>query len=156
MQCSCGKWVTPAFQIHKNRVDEVSRQLAPSWHSLTANSVELQCLSLRYLHQDKFSYSRIKQSNFLLLALKSPTGEQSVKLNLSAVLNRFDTWTMRNFRCHTSHPVTFPIKVFNAYDIRLCWLYHFSLKIGVPYEKAVFMQVLPTSYSLNNHNNNYG
>lgn len=22
MQCSCGKWVTPAFQIHKNRVDE--------------------------------------------------------------------------------------------------------------------------------------
>ncbi|XP_029212077.2 dual specificity protein phosphatase 12-like isoform X4 [Acropora millepora] len=30
MQCSCGKWVTPAFQIHKNRVDEVSHQLAPS------------------------------------------------------------------------------------------------------------------------------
>lgn len=29
MQCSCGKWVTPAFQIHKNRVDE-SRTL----HSL--------------------------------------------------------------------------------------------------------------------------
>ncbi|XP_069497390.1 dual specificity protein phosphatase 12 isoform X2 [Ambystoma mexicanum] len=22
-QCSCGRWVTPAFQIHKNRVDEV-------------------------------------------------------------------------------------------------------------------------------------
>lgn len=22
MQCSCGNWVTPAFQIHKNRVDE--------------------------------------------------------------------------------------------------------------------------------------
>lgn len=31
-------------------------------------------------------------------------------------------------------------------------LYHFSLKIGVPYDKAVFMQVLPTSYSLNNNN----
>ncbi|XP_015669526.1 dual specificity protein phosphatase 12 [Protobothrops mucrosquamatus] len=24
-QCSCGHWVTPAFQIHKNRVDEVKR-----------------------------------------------------------------------------------------------------------------------------------
>ncbi|XP_075620842.1 dual specificity protein phosphatase 12 isoform X2 [Balearica regulorum gibbericeps] len=23
-QCSCGRWVTPAFQIHKSRVDEVS------------------------------------------------------------------------------------------------------------------------------------
>ncbi|KFV74575.1 Dual specificity protein phosphatase 12, partial [Struthio camelus australis] len=22
-QCSCGRWVTPAFQIHKSRVDEV-------------------------------------------------------------------------------------------------------------------------------------
>ncbi|KAF6074380.1 dual specificity phosphatase 12 [Phyllostomus discolor] len=22
-QCSCGRWITPAFQIHKNRVDEV-------------------------------------------------------------------------------------------------------------------------------------
>ncbi|XP_036891183.1 dual specificity protein phosphatase 12 [Sturnira hondurensis] len=22
-QCSCGRWVTPAFQVHKNRVDEV-------------------------------------------------------------------------------------------------------------------------------------
>ncbi|KAL4635947.1 dual specificity protein phosphatase 12-like [Arapaima gigas] len=22
-QCSCGRWVTPAFQIHKNRVDEI-------------------------------------------------------------------------------------------------------------------------------------
>ncbi|KAL9988494.1 hypothetical protein ACROYT_G002948 [Oculina patagonica] len=22
MECSCGKWVTPAFQIHKNRIDE--------------------------------------------------------------------------------------------------------------------------------------
>ncbi|XP_063150713.1 dual specificity protein phosphatase 12 [Candoia aspera] len=24
-QCSCGHWVTPAFQIHKNRVDEVKK-----------------------------------------------------------------------------------------------------------------------------------
>lgn len=30
MQCSCGKWVTPAFQIHKNRVDE-------SWNVPLAN-----------------------------------------------------------------------------------------------------------------------
>uniref|UniRef100_A0A672NY32 protein-tyrosine-phosphatase n=1 Tax=Sinocyclocheilus grahami TaxID=75366 RepID=A0A672NY32_SINGR len=22
-QCSCGRWVTPAFQMHKNRVDEI-------------------------------------------------------------------------------------------------------------------------------------
>lgn len=22
-QCSCGRWITPAFQIHKNRVDEM-------------------------------------------------------------------------------------------------------------------------------------
>ncbi|KAI3866042.1 hypothetical protein MKX03_024741 [Papaver bracteatum] len=22
MQCSCGKWVNPAFQLHKNRIDE--------------------------------------------------------------------------------------------------------------------------------------
>ncbi|KAJ8270314.1 hypothetical protein GJAV_G00112860 [Gymnothorax javanicus] len=22
-QCSCGRWITPAFQIHKNRVDEI-------------------------------------------------------------------------------------------------------------------------------------
>lgn len=22
MQCSCGKWITPAFQLHKNRIDE--------------------------------------------------------------------------------------------------------------------------------------
>ncbi|KFP25725.1 Dual specificity protein phosphatase 12, partial [Colius striatus] len=27
-QCSCGRWVTPAFQIHKSRVDEV-RTLPP-------------------------------------------------------------------------------------------------------------------------------
>lgn len=25
-QCSCGRWVTPAFQLHRNRVDEI-RQL---------------------------------------------------------------------------------------------------------------------------------
>lgn len=38
MQCNCGKWVTPAFQIHKNRVDEtwnvhppISEQPEPSW-----------------------------------------------------------------------------------------------------------------------------
>lgn len=30
MQCSCGKWVTPAFQIHKNRVDE-SRTVCQSF-----------------------------------------------------------------------------------------------------------------------------
>ncbi|MCL7046330.1 hypothetical protein MKW94_012386 [Papaver nudicaule] len=22
MQCSCGTWVNPAFQLHKNRIDE--------------------------------------------------------------------------------------------------------------------------------------
>ncbi|KAL3519968.1 hypothetical protein ACH5RR_018117 [Cinchona calisaya] len=22
MQCNCGKWITPAFQLHKNRIDE--------------------------------------------------------------------------------------------------------------------------------------
>jgi hypothetical protein len=21
-QCSCGRWVTPAFQLHKSRIDE--------------------------------------------------------------------------------------------------------------------------------------
>lgn len=25
-QCSCGRWVNPAFQLHRNRVDEI-RQL---------------------------------------------------------------------------------------------------------------------------------
>uniref|UniRef100_A0A4W5LBD0 Dual specificity protein phosphatase 12 n=1 Tax=Hucho hucho TaxID=62062 RepID=A0A4W5LBD0_9TELE len=25
-QCSCGRWVTPAFQMHKNRVDEIKHQ----------------------------------------------------------------------------------------------------------------------------------
>ncbi|KAI8322268.1 dual specificity protein phosphatase 12 [Martensiomyces pterosporus] len=25
-QCSCGKWITPSFQIHRNRVDEVRRR----------------------------------------------------------------------------------------------------------------------------------
>ncbi|MGH0157665.1 UNVERIFIED_CONTAM: hypothetical protein FKN15_053817 [Acipenser sinensis] len=28
-QCSCGRWVTPAFQIHKNRVDEIKRLQIP-------------------------------------------------------------------------------------------------------------------------------
>ncbi|XP_055993750.1 dual specificity protein phosphatase 12 [Sorex fumeus] len=28
-QCSCGRWVTPAFQIHKNRVDEMRQLPAP-------------------------------------------------------------------------------------------------------------------------------
>ncbi|KAJ2308121.1 tyrosine protein phosphatase yvh1 [Coemansia sp. RSA 2706] len=26
-QCSCGKWITPSFQIHRNKVDEVRRRL---------------------------------------------------------------------------------------------------------------------------------
>lgn len=30
MQCCCGTWVTPAFQIHKNRVDE-------SWNAPVPN-----------------------------------------------------------------------------------------------------------------------
>ncbi|XP_060092838.1 dual specificity protein phosphatase 12 isoform X2 [Heteronotia binoei] len=32
-QCSCGHWVTPAFQIHKSRVDEVKELLAGSGQS---------------------------------------------------------------------------------------------------------------------------
>ncbi|MBN3284335.1 DUS12 phosphatase, partial [Polyodon spathula] len=28
-QCSCGRWVTPAFQIHKNRVDEIKHLQIP-------------------------------------------------------------------------------------------------------------------------------
>lgn len=28
-QCSCGRWITPAFQIHKNRVDEM--RMLPVW-----------------------------------------------------------------------------------------------------------------------------
>ncbi|XP_064194662.1 dual specificity protein phosphatase 12 isoform X2 [Anguilla rostrata] len=29
-QCSCGRWITPAFQIHKNRVDEIKHMNVPS------------------------------------------------------------------------------------------------------------------------------
>ncbi|XP_024607416.1 dual specificity protein phosphatase 12-like [Neophocaena asiaeorientalis asiaeorientalis] len=32
-QCSCGRWITPAFQIHKNRVDEM--KMLPVWGSQT-------------------------------------------------------------------------------------------------------------------------
>ncbi|XP_049633571.1 dual specificity protein phosphatase 12 [Suncus etruscus] len=28
-QCSCGRWITPAFQVHKNRVDEMRPLLVP-------------------------------------------------------------------------------------------------------------------------------
>lgn len=36
-QCSCGRWVTPAFQIHKNRVDEVKRLLIPGLHKVVTS-----------------------------------------------------------------------------------------------------------------------
>ncbi|MBN3296632.1 DUS12 phosphatase, partial [Amia calva] len=32
-QCSCGRWVTPAFQIHKNRVDEIKHIHVPGLRS---------------------------------------------------------------------------------------------------------------------------
>ncbi|KFZ47644.1 Dual specificity protein phosphatase 12, partial [Antrostomus carolinensis] len=35
-QCSCGRWVTPAFQIHKSRVDEV--RTLPAHHFQAANT----------------------------------------------------------------------------------------------------------------------
>ncbi|KAJ8357184.1 hypothetical protein SKAU_G00199780 [Synaphobranchus kaupii] len=28
-RCSCGRWITPAFQIHKNRVDDIKRMNVP-------------------------------------------------------------------------------------------------------------------------------
>ncbi|NWT78128.1 DUS12 phosphatase, partial [Lanius ludovicianus] len=32
-QCSCGRWVTPAFQIHKSRVDEVRTLPVPNFQT---------------------------------------------------------------------------------------------------------------------------
>lgn len=39
-QCSCGRWVTPAFQIHKNRVDEIKHIdiAALKWHQRTGRN----------------------------------------------------------------------------------------------------------------------
>lgn len=53
MQCSCGKWVTPAFQIHKNRIDEsrdvhllLHNQSKPSWGQVTSASGVTPCQKL--------------------------------------------------------------------------------------------------------------
>lgn len=43
MQCSCGKWVTPAFQIHKNRVDEIlNNYVRPAAGSKLMNPADIQ------------------------------------------------------------------------------------------------------------------
>ncbi|XP_043941114.1 dual specificity protein phosphatase 12 [Protopterus annectens] len=39
-QCSCGRWITPAFQIHKNRVDEVKQLLIPGLHKVVTSGLK--------------------------------------------------------------------------------------------------------------------